>query len=156
MLERHRLLRIPWLPVGRIRAVLTSVWRYHPAIWMRILRITTVGICLLRPTLRLLGISVLATISLSGIAVWLLCGMHGLRWHFWLWHDRLLLCPGLLNSLLLSGRLWNLLYWIRHWMRLCLRLLYLRRCGLLRRLLDLGLLRLSLIGFLHHCEEVSL
>ena len=78
MIERYRLLRIPWLTVGRIRAVLTSVWRHHPAIWMRILRITTVGMCLLRPSLRLLWISVLATVSLSWVAVWLLSGMCGL------------------------------------------------------------------------------
>lgn len=151
MLEWHRLLRIPWLPVGRIRAVLSPVWRRHPAILMRILRITTVGMCLLRPSLRLLRISVLATISLSWVAVWLLSGMCGLCRHFLLWHGRLLLWPGLLNSLLL-----NLRYRFRHWQRLCLRLLYLRRRGLLHRLLDLGLLRLSLLGFLHHCEEISL
>ena len=148
--------------------MLTSVWRHHPAIGMRILRIATIGMCLLRPSLRLLRISVLATtISMSGIAVWLLSGMSGLCRHLLLWHDRLLLWASLLNSLLLNGRLLSLLlngrllsllYRFRHWMRMrmCLRLLYLRRCGLLRRLLDLCRLRLSLLGFLHHCEEISL
>ena len=134
--------------------MLTSVWRHHPAIWMRILRITTVGMCLLRPSLRLLWlrISVLATVSLSGVAVWLLSGMCGLCRYFLMWHSGLMLW----DILLLNGRLLNRLDLFRHWLRLCLRLLYLRRHGLLRRLLDLGLLRLGLLGFLHHCEEISL
>lgn len=156
MIERHRLLRIPLLSVGRVCAVVTSVWRHHPAIWMRILRITIVGMCLLRPSMRLLRIYVLATISLSGIAVWLLSGMCGLCRHLLLWHDRLLLRSRLLKRLLLSGRLLNLLHRFRHWLRLSLRLLYLRRRGLLHRLLDLCRLRLILCGFLHHSEEVSL
>ncbi len=95
----------------------------------------------------LLRISVLATISLSGVAVWLLSGVCSLRRHFLLWHGGLMLWC----SLLLNGRLLNRFNRFRHWLRL-----YLRRRGLLCRLLDLGLLRLSLLWFLHHCEEVAL
>lgn len=127
--------------------MLPSVWRHHPAIGMRILRIAAVGLRLLRPSLRLLRISVLTTISLSGVAVWLLSGVCGLRRHFLLWHGGLMLWC----SLLLNGRLLNRFNRFRSWLRL-----YLRRRGLLCRLLDLGLLRLSLLGFLHHCEEISL
>ncbi len=84
---------------------------------MRILGIAPVRLRLLRPTL-LLRIPVPAAISLSGVAVWLLSGMSGLRRHFLLWHRGLLLW----GSLLLNGRL----------------------------------LRLGLLGFPHHCEEISL
>ena len=133
--------------------MVSSVWRHHSTIWMRILRITTAGMSLLRPSLRLLRISVLTTISLSGVAVWLLSGMSGLRWHLRLWHDRSLLRNRLLKRLLLNDGLLSLLYRFRHWVWLC-RLLCRHR--LLCRLLNLRGLRLILCGFLHHSEEVSL
>ena len=78
-------------------------------------------------------IPVPAAISLSGVAVWLLSG---LRRHFLLWHRRLLLNSRLLNRL----DLFRHLLWLR-----------LSRRGLLCRLLRLGLL-----AFPHHCEEISL
>ena len=135
----------------RICALPSTLRWHHAAIRLRILRISAVGLCVLRPSLRLLRISILPHVSLSGITIWLLGALCVPLRHLRQWHVRLLLRNRLLNRLWLGGRLRHML---RHWLRLC-RLLQ-RRRGLLCLLGNLCLLRLDLFRFLHHCEKVTL